>query len=341
MTDASTVSVFIPCYNYGRFLGDCLASVLSQTGVDLRVLIVDDASTDDSAAVAAALAAADRRVELRVHTENRGHIATYNEGMAWAADTYTVLIDPDDMLTPGSLQRACALLDTHPEVGLVYGRARVFRDGESIPPPSDEPASWTIWSGQEWFEARCRAATNCIYAPEVVVRTSWYRQLGGYRAELPHTADFEMWMRLALHADVGYIAGPHQAVYRQHPASFHHQRFNSELAELPQYVAAFAVLFRDYSDRIADAEHLETMVRRTLAERALVAACGLYDRGPWRPDDAARFEQIAVTTYAGVGTLADMGRLQRRKLLGPRLWPLVHPLWMAARRTAAALRHAR
>jgi glycosyltransferase involved in cell wall biosynthesis len=338
MTGASTVSVFIPCYNYGRFLPDCVASVLSQSGVDLRVLIVDDASTDDSAAVAARLAALDDRVELRIHRENRGHIAAYNEGMAWATGTYTVLIDPDDMLTPGSLQRACALMDAHPEVGLVYGDVRVFHDGAPVPPPSDEHASWTIWPGQEWVADRCRAASNCIYAPEAVVRTGLYHQLGGYREELPHTADFEMWMRLALHADVGYIAGPHQAVYRQHPASLHNQRFNTERKELPQYVAAFATLFREYADRIADAERLETLVRRTLAERALNAACRLYDHGPWHPDDAIAFEQLALATYPRAATLAVMSRLQRRKLLGPRLWPLVHPIWMAARRAASLRR---
>jgi hypothetical protein len=174
-----------------------------------------------------------------------------------------------------------------------------------------------------------------------VVRTTLYRQLGGYREELPHTADFEMWMRLALHADVGYVAGPPQALYRQHAMSMHHQRFNTDLDELPQYVAAFAVLFREYAHRIAGAEELEAMVRRTLAERALSAACRLYDRGPWQADTAAAFERIAMTTYPDVAMLANMGRLQRRKLLGPRLWPLVHPLWLMARRTATALRPAR
>ena len=71
----ASVDVFVPCYNYGRFLRECVESVLSQGGVDVRVLILDDASSDDSREVGRALAAADPRVEYRRHAVNRGHIA--------------------------------------------------------------------------------------------------------------------------------------------------------------------------------------------------------------------------------------------------------------------------
>src|ERR687887_420932 len=119
-----TVSVVIPCYRYGRFLPDCVRSVLDQEGVDVRVLIIDDASPDDSAQVALRLAAEDERVEVRVHEVNKGHIATYNEGLLeWADGDYSVLISADDLLTPGSLARATAVMEAHPSVGLVYGHA--------------------------------------------------------------------------------------------------------------------------------------------------------------------------------------------------------------------------
>src|SRR6185295_4629726 len=88
----SSVSVIIPCYNYGRFLRQCLESVLTQEGPEVAVLIIDDASSDESAEVGGALARADGRVEFRRHDKNRGHIATYNEGLAWARGDYTVLL---------------------------------------------------------------------------------------------------------------------------------------------------------------------------------------------------------------------------------------------------------
>ena len=110
-----SVSVVIPCYQYGHFLPDCVRSVLDQEGVDVRVLIIDDASPDDSAEVALRLAADDQRVEARVHEVNQGHIATYNEGLlGWADGDYSVLISADDLMTPGSLARATAVMEADP-----------------------------------------------------------------------------------------------------------------------------------------------------------------------------------------------------------------------------------
>jgi glycosyltransferase involved in cell wall biosynthesis len=119
----STVSVIIPCYNYGRFLRQCTESVLSQEGVDVSVLIIDDASPDGSAEVADELGRRESRLQVIRHAENKGHIATYNEGLAWATGDYLLLLSADDYLTPGSLARAAAIMDARPGVGLVYGRA--------------------------------------------------------------------------------------------------------------------------------------------------------------------------------------------------------------------------
>src|SRR5436305_2109319 len=102
----STVDVYIPCYNYGRFLRACVHSVLLQQGVDVRVLIIDDASQDSSQEIAQALAREDSRVEYRRHTANLGHIETYNEGVRWIRAKYSLLLSADDMLTPGALSRA-------------------------------------------------------------------------------------------------------------------------------------------------------------------------------------------------------------------------------------------
>ena len=88
----SSLDVYIPCYCYGHFLRECVQSVLSQSIQDVRVLIIDDASPDDSAEVAASLARQDSRLELRRHAVNQGHIRTYNEGLEWATGDYTLLL---------------------------------------------------------------------------------------------------------------------------------------------------------------------------------------------------------------------------------------------------------
>jgi hypothetical protein len=340
MSDTA-VGVIVPCYNYGRYLRECVTSVLSQTGVDVRVLIIDDASTDHTAVVAGELAA-DPRVELRRHRVNQGHTQTYNEGIGWVTAKYTVVLDADDLLTPGALQRACALLDAHPNVGFVYGRALIFRDGHARPRPRTGPVDWKIWSGSDWFELRCRMTECCIYSPEIVVRTALLRQLGGFRAELPHAGDFELWMRLALYADVGYVKGPDQAYYRDHATGMHRQQFGTVLADLTQVKAAFEVLFREHAEAIADGERLEAIVRCMLARRALRAACRVYDRGQLNPAEVAGLEELALTTYTAARTLVEWRGLQRRKQLGPHLCCLLQPFTvMAVQRVVRALQRLR
>ncbi len=177
-----------------------MRSVLDQHGVDVDVLILDDASTDDTAARATRLASRDPRVRVILHLTNRGHIATFNEGLFAVDGEYVVLLDADDMLPPGSLARAAALLEAHPEVGLrVRSPAHVRGDG--LPGRrASRSAGWTIWEGHEWIRQRCRNGANPIATPEVVMRTSVMRATGGMKPSLPHTGDFELWMQLAARA---------------------------------------------------------------------------------------------------------------------------------------------
>src|SRR5947208_16134430 len=144
----SRVDVIIPSYNYGRYLPGCVHSVLGQDGVDVRVLIIDDASPDGSGDAAEELARRDDRVEVRRHSVNRGHIATYNEGLEWAAGDYLLLLSADDLLAPGALRRAARALDAHPDVGLTYGRqVRFSSDAAPAAEPATVDRGWHVRSG--------------------------------------------------------------------------------------------------------------------------------------------------------------------------------------------------
>lgn len=262
-----TVSVVIPCYNYGRFLPAAVGSVTAQPGVDVDVLIIDDCSTDGSQAVARALADSDPRVRTVVHPTNLGHIATFNEGVAQAVGDYLVLMSADDMLAPGSLERATALLERHPSVGFVYGEVVVF-SGSDAPTTGDTLEAWTIWRGRDWIRDRCVAGGNIIWSPEVVMRTSVQRQIGGYSADLPHTADLEMWLRAASVADVGRIDGLTHAFYRNHPTSLNHRLKVSATYDLRAVHAAFASVLATGSSA-PGSEHLYRRACRAIANRAL------------------------------------------------------------------------
>ncbi len=281
--DLGNVTVVIPCYRYGRYLPGAVAAALDQSGVEVDVIIVDDASPDDSGEVAEELAAGDPRVQVIRHRTNAGHIATYNDGLAAATGEWVTLVSADDLLTRDSLARSAALLRSHPGVGLVYGTARHFSG--SAPVPSLDVRSWIVWSGRDWLAARCRGGNNVIASPEVVMRRSVLTDVGGYRSDLPHSGDLEMWMRTAAVADIGYLVGPDQALYRQHESNMHDVVFRSSepsaaVADLEHRWAAFqAVLGGPAAGGLRDVAELRRTARSTLAAQALDGAASAHSHG--------------------------------------------------------------
>lgn len=265
-----SVSVIIPCYNYGRYLPQCVDSVLSQEGVSAEVIIIDDASTDGSDAIVRQLAAADARVTAICHTANMGHIATYNEGIAQVSGDYTTLLSADDLLTPGCLARAAALMETYPAVGLVYGFPVDFTDSHR-PTARTSVRSWIIWPGHDWLAYRCRVGRNIIRSPEVVLRTSVLHQIGGYKTHLPHAADFELWMRTATVSDIGFVAGADQAYYRIHTGNMHQSVFDM-LDDFSQRLASFDAVFSERSELLKDPELMRDTAHLALARSALSQA---------------------------------------------------------------------
>ena len=326
----SSVSVVIPCYNYGHFLREAVSSALNdQPGTDVRVLIIDDASRDDSAEVARAIAAQDARVDVAEHVANRGHIATYNEGLLdWADGDYTVLLSADDRLTPGALGRAADLMDANPHVGFVYGHPVRFQDGSGLPAARTTVRGWSVWPGHWWIDRRFREAVSCISSPEVMVRTSLQKRVGGYDPQLPHTGDTEMWMRLAAHADVGYVRGADQAFYRVHSQNM--TRSRTPLVDLRQRLLAFENLLENYADVLPDPGSLADSVHRRLAWEALWSAARAYDRGRTGLTPVDELVAFAFECWPQADKMNVYRGLRLRQRIGARTMPYLQPLVVSA-----------
>jgi hypothetical protein len=321
---APTVSVIVPCYGYASVLEGCVASVLSQEGVDVRVLIVDDRSPDDTPTVARRLIARDPRVEYRRHEENKGLIATANEGLHWATGDYVVLLSADDLLLPGSLRRATEVMERSPNVGMVYGRPLFARPDRPLPVPRGRWRGTEVWRGQEWIRRRCRTAQNCISSPEVVVRTAVQREVGGYDPRCFHTSDLNMWLRIAAIADIAYVRGAPQAIYRVHPGSMLRSQ-DGPMVDLEERRAAFDCFFSAAGHRLSDGERLHAMAARALARQALWQASRAYDRGLVEGPDALPVRELvafALDVCPDATRLREWHgmRLRRRIGAGRSLW---------------------
>ena len=263
------VDVAIPCYQHGRFLRDCVMSVLTQDVRDLRVLIIDNASTDNSLEVAQQLAAEDPRIEVVAHQRNLGQHASFNEAIDWASSDYFLILCADDLLVPGSLARAALLMERQPEVHLTFGRVLTITLDERLPlvASNGQQVEWHVFRGRDLLERFCRTIRNHIHGPTAVVRTCVQKEVGYYRPELPHTDDFELWMRFARVGDAAETDAL-QGIQRNHQCT----RSNLSLANAHDwhlhYEAAFESFFTHEAAGIPDSKWLRRLARKNIAQQA-------------------------------------------------------------------------
>jgi glycosyl transferase family 2 len=309
------VTVVVPAYNYARYLPDCAGSVLGQRDVDVKLIIADDASTDDTPRVTAEMAAADPRVTVLRNARNKGHLPTVNAALDLVDTKYVVKLDADDLLAPGSLARATALLEDSPDVGFVYGRPQHFSG--PVPQLPDTPTkSWTVWPGADWVAARCESGANVISQPEVVMRTSAARQVGWFCAELPHTSDMGLWLKLASVAKVGRINGPAQGIYRIHDASMQRTVHAGVMMDLEGRRDAFDLVLSAHAATLPDSDELRRRARRALAVTALEYANRAFDRGRTADKPIDELVAFALDVSAETRTLREWKALEHRRTVG-------------------------
>lgn len=195
-------TIVIPCYNYGRFLRECVDSVLAQTFEDWEAIVIDDASVDETPAVMAGFT--DPRLTCLRHAENVGHIATYNEGYQMARGEFVVMLSADDRYKPDYLRRTIALFDAHPKVGLVYTPCeQIDANGKSL-------GSRPIPHKQDGVhdELRWLMFDNYIPHSAAIARRCTLDDVGLYDPRYPRAGDWELWLRIGMKYKIGVVAEP-------------------------------------------------------------------------------------------------------------------------------------
>lgn len=174
------VSVVIPCYNHGKFLGEAIGSVRAQEYPDLDIIVVNDGSTDlQTLSVFDAL---DKDVVL-IEQSNKGLAAARNRGIQEAAGEFILPLDADDRIGPGFIQQAVAAMAKDHEVGIVYGQTELFgsKTGPWRKPDYAMP--------EMLFE-------NMIVASALYRKSDW-ESVGGYRPAMTHAwEDWDFWLAL-------------------------------------------------------------------------------------------------------------------------------------------------
>jgi len=193
------VSVVIPARNASATIRRALDAVLAQTYRPLQVLVVDDASDDDTGHIVEGYGAAE--IELIALTKHRGAGAARNEGIARARGEYVAFLDADDEWLPEKTARQMAVLAGSPQMSFIACAASLVSPRPGA--PARVNAGRTVITGPKAWKALL--AYPFIATPCVIARRSALNEAGPFDTELAVAEDQDLWIRLAIRGELGWL----------------------------------------------------------------------------------------------------------------------------------------
>jgi len=226
MITAPAVSVVITCFNLGQYLDDAVESVLAQTFQDFEILIVDDGSTDETAAKLASCAWPKTRV---VRTENRGLSAARNTGIRNTTGGLLCMLDADDCLEPTYLEKSVAALREDSSLTFVSHWLRAFGD-----------ETWE-WTPRE-CDLRAFFPANPINGAALFRREAWATAGGFDEAMREGLEDWDFWLTIVERGGRGRILPEFLFRYRRRKGSM------SQTMHRASYGRLYRALIDKHSD---------------------------------------------------------------------------------------------
>jgi GT2 family glycosyltransferase len=288
------VSIVIPCFNQGRFLGEAIDSALAQTHRDVEVIVVDDGSTDDTTSVASS-----RKGVRHIEQRNQGAPIARNTGLAESRGEYVIFLDADDRLLPHAVTLGIHWLRTHPDWSFVTGHVRLIAENGTLAgvPPQEHP-------DHDPYLALLRS--NYIWTPGVVMyRRSALDAAGAFDPSALGSADYDLNIRIARRSATGCH---HQVVleYRQHGGNM-----SGDPAHMLKSAVSVRRRLRKYAKERTEAEQARQAGIRIVQQdfgRRVIDRVKVDLRSPGRRGRACR-DLICLLQYypAGVRTLVSDG----------------------------------
>lgn len=287
------LSVCIPTYNGAKYLGEAISSVLEQTLSDFELIIVDDCSTDNTEAVIRSFS--DNRIKYFKNPVRLGLVGNWNRCLELANGQYICIFHQDDVMMPDNLTEKIKILEEYPNVGLVHSNVlqidpegKLIQEGWVVNPPSDHLG---VSPGLKFFKTML-LGPNIVSCPSVVARRVCYERVGGFDARLPFTTDWEMWLRLALFYDIGYLPQP-LVKYRWHENNETHNFLG--VRDLEHAHRAKMLVLEKYAEFIPDVEDLKAQVIKMHKQHVLDHILHHHRRREY--DQAKQYLAFATDIY--------------------------------------------
>ena len=261
------ITIVIPSYNQGQFIGRTIDSILNQGYANLEILVMDGGSTDETLEI---LKSYENRITWQ-SAPDRGQTQAVNNGWKIANGQILGWVNSDDLLLPGALEKVAGYFETHPETSWLYGDCRYID-------ASDQPLG--NYPAQPYdYGVLVKDLQNYIPQPTVFLRRSLVDVIGFLNEDLHYVMDLDYWLRIGLKFPAVYLDAPLACLrlHRDAKSVSSYKRFSSEL------VTTFEAFFA----RMDLPESFQRLKLASLSKAYLLAA----DMNFWAgdSDSAARF----------------------------------------------------
>lgn len=197
------VTVVCLCYRHARFVHHAIDSVMAQTYPNIELIVIDDASPDDSVAAIRACLSHQPPITFLPLAQNIGNCAAFNKGLALAKGKYIIDLAADDVLLPHRVARQVSLLEQNTQAAAAFADATIIdEEGNALRTHYQRDRAGVLQQSvpsgnvyQQLFEG------YFICSPTLMFRTDVLRDAGGYDEQLAYE-DFDVLMRLARHHDL-------------------------------------------------------------------------------------------------------------------------------------------
>lgn len=227
------VSVVMGYYNHGKYLPFCLNSIFNQGIKNIEVILVNDASTDNSLEIAKKFANKDKRIIVLENKQNRGCAKSTERAMKYARGKYISLTSADDGMLPGNLKEKIKLLEENPDVGFVFSEVRIIsQNGEKIMDSNYRKKKSYI--GREDYEDFIKYGTF-IHTGTIVARKEVFKSVNYYNSKFSQAGEWYTQLKLVKNYKSAYLAKP-LMFFRLHDSnlsnSFNLNRSEREFKEI-------------------------------------------------------------------------------------------------------------
>ncbi|MHA6193670.1 glycosyltransferase family 2 protein [Pseudomonas wadenswilerensis] len=276
------VSICIPVYNHQQYVEQCIRSIIAQDYQRIELIVIDDGSPDNSAAVVESLIATCdarfERFEFRSRA-NKGLSGTLNEGLEWSRGEYFCVIASDDAMLPVKTSTLVGYLESHPDCAGAFGGISVMDDDGRVVGEINPHARTCEFS--DVFLAKVK-----LLAPANLLRTEVVRRIGGFNPDVK-VEDWDMWLRMTSQGENLHITGKLVSLYRRHDSntSKNYELMQNEMAKI-------ACTYRDHPLYAANQSMLYCLKFRDRALVSKLQAVRMLPSVIWRVRDIRMYQGL-------------------------------------------------